>query len=99
MDETQLAEKEATRNIGQEILDAVLEIREGGGRHFQVAVPAAVEARHNVGLSQAEFAKLLGVSKRTIQEWEQGRREPSGAAQSLIKIAMERPDVLREVLA
>ncbi|HRW05288.1 MAG TPA: helix-turn-helix domain-containing protein [Caldilineaceae bacterium] len=99
MTKTKLDEKETARDIGQEILDAVLEIQAGRGRRFEVAVPAAVEARHNVGLSQAEFAKLLGVSKRTIQEWEQGRREPSGAAQSLIKIAMQRPDVLREVLA
>ncbi|MEZ4621065.1 MAG: helix-turn-helix domain-containing protein [Caldilineaceae bacterium] len=98
MTNLQLVEKETTRDIGQEILDAVREIKTGGGRRFQVEVPAAVEARHNVGLSQAEFAKLLGVSKRTIQEWEQGRREPSGAAQSLIKIAMNRPDVLQEVL-
>jgi putative transcriptional regulator len=57
-----------------------------------------VKARLKVGLSQAEFAKLLGVSKRTLQEWEQGRRQPTGAAQSLLKIAVERPDILREVL-
>jgi putative transcriptional regulator len=57
-----------------------------------------VKARLKVGLSQAEFAKLLGVSKRTLQEWEQGRRQPTGAAQSLLRIAVERPDVLREVL-
>ena len=55
------------------------------------------EARHKAGLSQAQFAVLLGVSKRTLQDWEQGRREPSGAAKSLLKIAEKRPDVLREV--
>lgn len=94
-----VANNEATRDIGQEILDAVSEIKAGGGRRFQVTVSPVMEARQKVGLSQADFAKLLGVSKRTLQEWEQGRREPSGAAHSLIKIAIQRPDVLREVLA
>lgn len=51
------------------------------------------------GLSQSEFAKLLGVSVRTLQDWEQGRREPSGAAQTLIAIAERRPEVLREAAA
>lgn len=89
---------EAERDIAQEILDAVQEIKAGGGRRFVVDTSPVVKARLKVGLSQAEFAKLLGVSKRTLQEWEQGRRQPTGAAQSLLKIAVERPDVLRAVL-
>lgn len=48
-------------------------------------------------VTQAEFAKLLGVSKRTLQEWEQGRKQPSGAARTLIAIAEQRPEVLREL--
>jgi putative transcriptional regulator len=48
------------------------------------------------GLPQSAFAKLLGVSIRTLQDWEQGRREPSGAAKTLITIAERRPEVLRE---
>jgi putative transcriptional regulator len=63
----------------------------------RVAMSSVTEARHKVGLSQAEFALLLGVSKRTLQDWEQGRREPSGAAKSLLEIARKRPDVLLEV--
>ncbi|MCI5150624.1 MAG: helix-turn-helix domain-containing protein [Candidatus Electrothrix sp. MAN1_4] len=51
-----------------------------------------------MNLSQGAFAHLLGVSKRTVQQWEQGRRRPSGAAQSLLKIAEKRPDVLRQEL-
>ncbi len=39
------------------------------------------------GLSQNAFAELLGVSVRTLQDWEQGRREPCGAAKTLLKIA------------
>ncbi len=59
---------------------------------------AAVAARASTELSQAEFAKLLGVSKRTLQEWEQGRKQPTGAAKSLLKIALKHPNILREML-
>ena len=56
-------------------------------------------ARTRVGLSQQKFADVLGVSTRTLQEWEQGRRKPSGAARVLLMIAARRPEVLREVFA
>jgi putative transcriptional regulator len=51
------------------------------------------------GLSQAQFAAALGVSKRTLEQWEQGRRKPSGAAKQLLKIADRHPEVLIEVAA
>jgi len=54
--------------------------------------------RLNLDLSQSVFAKLLGVSTRTLQAWEQCQRKPSGAALSLLKIAEKRPEVLQEVL-
>jgi putative transcriptional regulator len=50
-----------------------------------------------VGLSQQDFATLLGVSARTLQDWEQGRREPTGAAKTLLRLAVSHPDVLREL--
>ncbi|MFZ1643060.1 MAG: helix-turn-helix domain-containing protein [Candidatus Contendobacter sp.] len=56
-------------------------------------------ARAATGLSQAAFAKLLGVSVRTLQEWEQGRRIPSGAAATLLKVAARHPEVLQELAA
>jgi len=56
-------------------------------------------ARAATGLSQATFAKLLGVSRRTLQEWEQGRKSPSGAAVTLLKVAARHPEVLRELAA
>jgi putative transcriptional regulator len=54
-------------------------------------------AGYRVKMSPSEFASLLGVSVRTLQEWAQGRREPSGAARLLIRIAQARPEVLREL--
>jgi len=59
-------------------------------------VPAVVSVRNASGLSQAEFAVLLGVSVRTLQKWEQGARDPSGAAKSLIRIAQRHPEVLED---
>lgn len=59
----------------------------------------AASARLQSGLSQADFAALMGVSLRTLQEWEQGRKDPSGAAKTLLSVALLRPDVLREVNA
>ena len=91
-------DNETKRDIGQEILDGIFEIQRGGGRRFTVEIPSIIATRQKIGVSQARFAELLGVSVRTLQEWEQGRRKPSGAAQSLLILADKKPDVLREVL-
>ena len=100
IDEQELLKRDAERNIGDELLQAIRDIKSGKiGRESTVAVSPVAEARHKVGLSQQEFAKLLGVSPRTLQEWEQGRRQPSGAAKSLIMIAIKHPEILKEVLA
>jgi len=56
-------------------------------------------ARAATGLSQSAFAKLLGVSVRTLQEWEQGRKTPSGAAATLLKVATLHPEILQELAA
>lgn len=95
-----LEEYESKRNIGQELLDAIDEIKSGGGKRYTfVPKTPAARARLNAGLSQSEFAALLGVSKRTLEQWEQGRREPSGAAKTLIKIAELHPETLKEIAA
>lgn len=99
MNEKELIERDLKRDVWQETLDAVRSIKAGKvGAVRTVKLPTVVEARRNAGLSQSEFAELLGVSVRTLQDWEQGRRRPSRAAASLIRIARQRPDVLREVL-
>ncbi|WP_286915108.1 MULTISPECIES: helix-turn-helix domain-containing protein [unclassified Pseudomonas] len=97
--EKELMLRDATRNIGEELLESIREVKAGHyGAVRQVEVTEAAEARSKTGLSQPRFAELLGVSVRTLQEWEQGRRTPSGAARSLLHIAATRPDVFREVL-
>uniref|UniRef100_UPI0009FC9104 helix-turn-helix domain-containing protein n=1 Tax=Geotalea daltonii TaxID=1203471 RepID=UPI0009FC9104 len=69
------------------------------GRVSTLEVSPIATARLKIGLSQSEFAKLLVVSLRTLQEWEQGRRTPSGAAKSLITIAIKKPELIKELLA
>ncbi|MFO1220088.1 MAG: helix-turn-helix domain-containing protein [Burkholderiaceae bacterium] len=77
-------------------------VRETKVREFarvtQVAINEVVEARQSTGMSQAQFASALSISKRTLQEWEQGRRAPSGAAQALIRIARKHPGIVRDAL-
>lgn len=86
------------RDIGQELLDSVQAIRQGDGRRFTVSVPTDIKAiREAMKLTQSAFAAILGVSPRTFQDWEQGRRTPSGAARSLLLVAAKRPEILREV--
>ena len=86
----------AKRNIGQEILDGLRELKSGEyGR--VVNVPDVASIRAKTGLSQSRFAVLLGVSVRTLQDWEQGRRAPSGAARTLLMVADRNPHALLEV--
>ena len=84
------------RNIGKEILDGLREIKRGEHKRV-VNVPDVGAIREKTGLSQARFAELLGVSVRTLQDWEQGRRAPSGAARTLLLIADRDPKVLLKV--
>ncbi len=100
MTEKQIGKWEKTRNVGQEILQGIRDLKAGrSGRRFTVDSYGIVRAREKSGLTQSEFAKLLGVSVRTLQDWEQGRREPNAAAQTLIKVAEKHPKVLRELVA
>ena len=100
MTEKQLTRWEKTRDIGHEIVNGLQEIKAGrAGRRFTAESYPIVRAREKSGLSQAQFAALLGVSIRTLQDWEQGRREPSAAAKTLIKIAELHPRVLKKIAA
>jgi putative transcriptional regulator len=85
------------RDIGQEILDGIRDLKAGNVGNV-VNVPPVAEIRERLGLSQAEFASLLGVSVRTLQDWEQGRRVPSGAARTLLLVAERNPKAVLEVI-
>ena len=91
----QLQVHEATRDLAAELLESVRQMKAG---KTQVVLSPAVEARERTGLSQSQFATLLGVSVRTLQGWEQGRKQPSGAARTLLTIARTNPKALLAVV-
>lgn len=105
MDKDKLETRDAKRDIGAELLEAANEIaehrpsavmvRDAEGSYTRSEV---AQVRAVLNMSQSVFAQLLDVPVATIQAWEQGRREPGAAAMSLLKVAQQRPDVLREVL-
>ena len=85
--------------LGMKLLQSVREMKAGlAARETVVAVNEVLAARQGTGLSQAEFAEALQITHRTWQEWEQGRRSPSGAAQALIRIAVRHPEIVREAV-
>ncbi len=87
------------RNIGQEILDSIHAIQRGEGRQYQIDLPPNPKAiRERMHLGPSAFASLLGVSLRTVELWEAGKRRPSGASRALLAVAEKRPEVLLEVL-
>ncbi len=85
--------------LGNKLLKSVNEMKAGkAARATQIAPNEVAAARLKTGLSQSMFAQALQISPRTLQEWEQGRREPSGAAKALIQIAFRHPEVIHEGL-
>ena len=87
---------ERKRNVGAEILRGIRELK-AGKRGRITTLPSAAQVRNKMGVSLVEFARLLRVSIRTLQDWEQGRRVPSGAARTLLMIAEKNPRALFEV--
>ena len=91
------------RNIGQEILDGIKEIKDFKKGEFKLKSRTLEEPspaktiRKKLKLSQSAFTSLMGVSPRTIQDWEQGRRTPQDPAKSLLRIAEQHPEIFLEV--
>lgn len=82
----------------RDLLESVRQMKRGeAARITKAKLPEAAEARAKMGLSQQAFASLLGVSARTLQDWEQGRRSPTGAAKTLLRVAVAHPEVLQEL--
>ena len=83
------------RDVGQELLEGIRAIKRGRGRRYEITSSQNVQAiRERMGLSQSAFAALLGVSARTLQDWEQGRRAPTGPARALLRVADRHPRAL-----
>ncbi len=125
MSDEELAARDANRDIGAELLQAVRELKAGRWARrttFETLPDGAVRrrierpdgtvekeeiltgarweimaARARSGLSQSEFASSLGVSKRTLENWEQGRTEPTGAARRLLQLAARFPDTVERL--
>jgi putative transcriptional regulator len=93
LSKAELAAFESKRDLAAELLQSVREMKAG---QVSIVSSPVIEARKKTGLSQSQFAVLLGVSVRTLQGWEQGRKQPSGAARTLLAIASTNP---RAVLA
>jgi putative transcriptional regulator len=94
--------KELFHELLQSVKEAVA-IERGGmkpSRKFEVkGANDVVRVRTRLGLSQTKFARLLGISEDTLQNWEQGRRKPTGSAKVLLKIAAKHPDIILEAAA
>lgn len=104
LSETQLLERDAARDLNAELLESINQMNAGQigrvsvvTRTGQVIESPIAKARIASRLSQSQFAQLLGISVRTLQEWEQGRRQPSGAAKTLLRVAENHPEYLREL--
>lgn len=92
--DAELTAYEAQRDLAAELLQSVREMKAG---QVRVISSPVIDARNKTGLSQSQFAALMGVSVRTLQGWEQGRKQPSGAARTLLAIASTNPKALLAV--
>lgn len=84
----------------KDLLKSIRQMKAGkGARKTQLALSPIAQARSRLGMSQTELANLMGVSTRTLQDWEQGRRKPTGAAQTLLRVAIAHPEALLDLKA
>lgn len=82
--------------LGEKLLQAVREMQAGLGR---VVYSPVAEVRAKTGLSAGQFAALLDIPVETLQRWEEGSEAPAGAAKTLLRIAEQYPEVLRDLAA
>ncbi len=87
--------------------ELIASVREGGkilrgkakpSRSFVIDAPDVKKIRSNYKLSQTEFAALMGISVKTLRNWEQGRRSPEGAARVLLQVAAKHPKIVWDVV-
>ena len=93
-----MTRKRKMTDEGAELLKAVKQMKAGNkGRVYTPEQLLAISARQSVNLTQKEFARLLNVSVDSVQDWEQGRRSPRGAARTLLRVVHEHPEVLEQL--
>ncbi len=81
------------RNLAKELFHGIKEVKAGEGKRYSIGGSEDItNIRQELGMSQSTFSVLLGVSLRTLQDWEQGRRFPNGSALSLLRIAKDCPE-------
>ncbi len=73
-------------------MDEIVKGKKKASRSFDYPDPEVKTIRDRLGVSQEKFAAIIGVSKRTVENWEQGRRHPTGAARSLLRIVEADPE-------
>ncbi len=94
----ELASFEATRDLNEELLVGIKQMLANTPAKVSVITETDVAlARRKVNLTQVEFAKMLNISRRTLEAWEQGKRNPSGAAKTLIKLCIQNPNAIKEL--
>ncbi len=93
------------KELFEELLKSVKEAADiergsaGSSRTVEIKTANNVAAtRARLGISQTKFAQLLGISENTLQNWEQGRRKPTGPAKVLLKVAARHPRILLETV-
>jgi putative transcriptional regulator len=94
---TKAAQTDTALDIGEALLQSVREMKAGiRARVTKPVLTEVAQARFATSFTQNELANIMGVSIRTLQDWEQGRRQPSGAAKTLLRVACKHPRVVRE---
>jgi putative transcriptional regulator len=76
----------------------ILRERAPAARTYEIPEADVAAIRERYGLSQAKFASLMGISVRTLQNWEQGRRMPRGPARVLLRVAAFHPEAVLDVV-
>ena len=100
MNTQELENWEKGRDLEAELLASIGHVQSGQYQELNsVRVPYPTAVRLKLGLSQSEFARLLSIPRRTIQEWEQERRKPTGAALTLLRIVESAPEAVKGILA
>lgn len=101
-----MAKKVKKRRVADDLIDSLKEARDYfAGKPIKVIVHRVIPsdtdarlARHKLGLSQREFAAVIGTGVGTVRKWELGTRRPSGAARTLIEVIKKEPKAVRRAL-